>query len=71
MNVATTSRSTSAGSRPADFQAADGGLGAKVACRLVREGEPAFMNPRPVDDPFGIEAVGLEQVLIGDDQLGT
>jgi hypothetical protein len=36
----------------------------------VREREPSFMNPRPVDDPFRIEAVCLEQVLIGDNQLG-
>ena len=32
--------------------------------------EPPFMDPRPIDDPLGIETVRLLQVLIGHDQLG-
>ncbi len=55
---------------PGRLQAADRGLRAQVACRLVGQRESPLMNSRPVDDPFRIESVRLAQVLIGHDQLG-
>ena len=70
VKVATTNRSTSAGSRPADFRQRMRGLGAQVARGLVRKCESPLVNSRAVDDPLRIESVRLQQVLIGNDQLG-
>ena len=61
VNVPTTSRSTSAGSQSGRLQAAGRGVGAEVARRLVRQGEPALVDARPVDDPVGVEPVRVSR----------
>ena len=48
------------GIQPGRLQAAGGGVDAQVARRLVRQGEPALVDPRPVDDPLGVEPVRLD-----------
>ena len=57
VKVASTRRSTSVGLAIGRLQAADRRLGAQVAGGLVRQCEPPLVDPRPVDDPFGIETV--------------
>ncbi len=49
--------------------AADGGLVAQVAGRLVRRGVAAFEDAGALDDPVGVEAETVEQVLVGDDRF--
>ncbi len=70
VNVATTSKSTSAGSRAGSFQASRGRVHAKVARRLVRKSESALVDAGAIDDPFRVKAVALAQVVIADDELG-
>ena len=53
------------------FQAADRRLRAEVAGRLVRQREPSLVDSCPVDDPFGIEAEGVLQVVIADHVVGN
>ena len=70
MNVATTSKSTSAGSRAGGFQAPRGRVDTQVARRLVRKSESALVDARAIDDPIRVEPVALAQVMIADDELG-
>ena len=52
------------------LQAADRRLGAEVARRLVGQREPALVDPRPVDDPLGVEPVRFLQVEVADHVVG-
>ena len=47
--------------------AADGGFVAQIAGGLVRQGVAAFEDAGALDDPVGIEAEAVEQVVVGDD----
>ena len=50
--------------------AAAGGLVAQVAGGLVRQGVAAFEDAGALDDPVGIEAEALVQMVVGDDGVG-
>ena len=43
---------------------------AEIAGGLVRQGVPAFEDAGALDDPVGIEAEALVQVVVGDDGVG-
>ena len=50
--------------------AAHGRLVAQVAGGLVRQGVAAFQDAGALDDPVGVEAEALVQVVVGDDGVG-
>ena len=70
VKVASTSRSMSRGLDAGLLDAAAGGLVAQVAGGLVRQGVAAFEDAGALDDPVGVEAEALVQVVVGDDGVG-
>ena len=51
------------------FDAPAGRFEAQIAGRLMRQDVSTFENARPFDDPIGIEAEPLMEVLVGDDAV--
>ena len=47
-------------------QATDRRLGAEIAGRLMRQGEPTLVDARAIDDPLRIEPMRLLQVPVAD-----
>ena len=60
----------SCGETPALSMQRGGRLVAEVAGGLVRQGVAAFEDAGALDDPVGIEAEALVQVIVGDDGVG-
>ena len=71
VKVASTTRSMSFLLTPAEVDATLAGFVAQIAGRLVRQDVAPLENSCAFDDPIGVEAEPLVEMIVGDDGVGN